>query len=631
MISNFSASRCTEPATRPLVPTAHRFPTVTWRESLHAVIRELETFPPVTEERFVHLGGRLVEITLQINEVAEATAAAAQLLSGEEMLGIVAGVGQMLDRMDGYLRRADERTERAVKGLEEIEENLGRVRRLMLNFKEQVSSLRMLKMLTSIQSACLGRGAAGFAHVAADIDALSRKVQMKSKEMIEKAKTLEDDLREALATAVTLAARQRHLAGVVIRDMRQGFASLAEMRNECARAALTVSGRSGEMSLEISDVVVSMQFHDITRQQMDHSREALVGLLEDVKSCGWQDGRERASHEDGLTGPAAVAAKVCDLQAAQLTHSSDELADAVQRITDNLRRVAAEAANNAARAHDMAGYADAGSRSSVTEIEHGLASVEAAFAENVSADHSLARLMLSVAAAMDDISRFLDEIEGIGAEIELIALNAIIKAAQAGRAGAPLSVIAEAVKKQSKDIRHQAGEITGAIVAIVSSVERLREDMDGRVATGAAGEEERMRLELVEILNSLKGTTSTIAALLFRADSKASSLSSAIEGALAGMEPRGMVAAIRGGIIPQLRALSCSARTVEPPRGVLAGEEILVTLEQHYTMRSERRIHTAFTTAGMMGRELGNLAAVVATGGNDRCIEGDFGDNVELF
>ncbi len=601
-----------------------------WSDSLHRLIGELERLPSLTESKFLRVGAKLQDLSARLHEIGEKAASAAQTMSGEEVLSIIEGLRNTLDRMERHLIDANHKAVRAVACLGDVRHELAGIQRLMSGFKERVGTLRMLKTLTNVQCASVGNGANGFQQVAADIGKLSQNIQAKSTDIIQKTASLNSELDKALQMITGLEAKRKNLAQVVVTNIRHGIEALAGMHDNCSGAAFSISSRTGEISREISEVVVAMQFHDITCQQMQHARESLDDLFASLrKECGKGTAGIDADSA-GRDAMAANVAAVCELQLAQLANTADELISAVNRITESLRDVSRKAAYASGSAHEMFGFAKKIGQSSISEIEQGLSSVLMAFSENMATNLELKRIIVSVTTAVGEISLFLEDIEYIGSEIKLIAFNAIVKAIQAGRDGAAMSVIAETVKGQSEDICFQAGVISRTILKITSHLDEILEEIgSGDTTVASEVELEAMRNDLEPCLHSLKGANETVMALLTGTDRAAGTLAADIEDAINGINVHETVSILKNEVIARLDALTLSVRTLKQSGADSGKREGLAAMERRYTMRSERNVHRTFLslTGGLQSPPpAAGLIGLIPPRGED-----EFGDNVEFF
>jgi methyl-accepting chemotaxis protein len=600
-------------------PTAARA-TVGWLASLDSVIEDLDRLPVLTERRFLKIGATLQTLADRLREIEANSAAAERIMTADDTLAAIGGLGEIFDRLEGYFSAADRTAERAGASLGRILEELGSIHRLMEGFKGQVGYLRMLKMLTGILSAGHAGTGAGFKNVASDLGTLSQNVQVKSTAIIDKVTALRRDMARAGAVAAGLDGSRKSLGRHVLGTIRTNTAALSGMHAKCAGTAHDIAGRSGELFREVNNVVVSLQFQDITRQQMEHARESLAGMQLRLSSRGAIDNAEALTCE---------LADVCALQSAQLTYSADELTAAVTRIGTSLQDISRGAASSAAHVRGLFHQADEVGQSSLADIESGLASVMSSFAENIATNGRLTGIMLAVTDAMAEISSFADDIDFLGSEIRLIALNAIVKAAQAGKDGAAFSVIAETVKRQSEEICAQALIITAAITTISRYVADMQDSLTGD-STGETAEVEaaQCREELTVTVSRLGKITDTLTELLARTDRAADSLTAAIDDVLATLDCREVMAGLRRDIIPWLDRLAQEAR---PERQNPASTEMAAGLDEatrRYTMGSERAVHLSFASARASGSGVGEGRR---HGSPDGATADHFESNVEFF
>lgn len=590
---------------------------------LEGVIGELDSLPTRIEERFVGVGSRLHHLSSRLRGISENADAAALLMSAGEASSVIEGLVDTLGRLEKYFIEADSRGGRAVSRLESILDELDRIHRLMAGFMERVDELRMLKLLTSIQSASVAGRKAGFGNVAADIGKLSQNFRLKSTSINDRTRQLQAELRKALTMVGALQNRQKELSGAVTSSIREGIGSMEGMRDKCAGAARDVSERSVGMSHALGNVVVALQFHDITRQQMEHAREALCQVRGEIMAGAGKGAEEAATFSPG---------DVCALQSAHLANSANELSRAVESMTLSLRAIASESASYSVGAHELFGLAGASGESYIAGIECGLSSVMAVFDENIAASDHLTRIMVSVTSAMGDINAFAEDIEFIGSEIRLIALNAIIKSVQAGKDGAAFGVIAETVKRQSETICLQAGAITDTILNIASHVGALQSDM---AAGGNAEPETHLHSPVAEhglehSIALLKGLTGRILDHLDRADKGAAALEVEIREAITALDSRQIMTSLSRDVIVPLGRLAVDLRNLHTAAVDAPSAGNLDSHKDRYTMLSERRVHDLFTFSEVAGRGLPGEVEIVspfpAFAGN-----GDFGENVEFF
>ncbi len=582
-------------------------------ERLERLTGALRRLPAMTEEKFLLVGERLREISSGLKTITENAAEAGRIMSGEEALRAGIELEALFREMEHYFLAANRTAEQAGLSLSGIMQELAQLQKLMVGLKDQVGNLRMLKLLTNIQSATLAARGEGFSNVAADIGNLSLNVQKRTTTIIAKTKALHVDLNRAIGMLSAFAVRQRHLGGMVIAAMRKDIAALEAMNSKCAAKASDASRESAAIFRQVNNLVVALQFQDITRQQMEHAGEALAGV------------RRRLGYAGQGAEPAEVLS-ACALQSVQLGHTAEELNAAVGDITGSLQSIADRSGDFAAGIHGLFVTAEEIGGASISDMDKGLEAMSTAFAENLVTNRNLTATMLSVSEAMAEITAFAADIDYIGSEIRLIALNAIIKAAHAGREGAAFGVIAETIKRQSVDICSQSAAVVAIIEAIGGHISDLHltigdnAEGSGSVETGAGIHRDKLSQTFV----TLKQFSGNVRQLLEKTDQVSTALLQCIAETLAALDCREINTLLGREVVAELERL---VREITPAGGRIISAAGLESHAASYTMGSERRVHQQF--ADSLSR------SDWATAGGSPVMpapqDSNFGDNVELF
>ena len=262
-----------------------------------------------------------------------------------------------------------------------------------------------------------------------------------------------------------------------------------------------------------------MQTHDIVRQQIEHVDQTLTELKERL-------GADSAGADE--------AACICELQAAQLRHAAAELDAAVQAIIGNLREVARKQSGLSAETRGMAGIADQTGASFFTEMQRDISVVSAALLESSKVNQSLCVAMGAVADTVGEIATFVGDIEKIGEEIKLIALNAQIKSAYTGDEGAALGVLAEAIQRLSIDAIDHTTVVSQTLQAIIAVTQGLNSGIRTETSTLEA-EVRGMVANLSSLLELLRGVNEALLRSLGKMDDEVTRLSCDIDQVTSGI------------------------------------------------------------------------------------------------
>jgi methyl-accepting chemotaxis protein len=196
--------------------------------------------------------------------------------------------------------------------------------------------------------------------------------------------------------------------------------------------------------------------------------------------------------------------------------------------------------------------------------------------------------MSSVASTVADMAGFLEHIEDVGAEIELIALNASIKAAHTGDKGKALGVLASSIQRLSQDAGNQTGVIAATLDTVSSSADSLKSQArsfhDATVINETIG-------KLEEVTGSLRAlgmqAENLASALSSEAGDIAESISSVVRGITfektVGKELSAAQERLQG-LVRRIEAAVPDAKSVRRPAQ-------LDQMMNRYTMKQERDIH----------------------------------------
>jgi methyl-accepting chemotaxis protein len=259
-------------------------------------------------------------------------------------------------------------------------------------------------------------------------------------------------------------------------------------------------------------------------------------------------------------------------------------------------------------------------------MNRGMKSVTAVLAKCAQSDREMSVTLARVADTMQEVAGFVTDIEEIGTEIDLIALNAQVKAAHTGQEGAALGVLAEAIKRLSVESITQTELVSQTLLQINSSTNQLfqeaseeTEQLGSRVAD--------MEEELTKILSSLGSMNRDLIRLMNGLNSRVSMLSNDVESATSGIDVQDRVKSMSDEVVESLDSIVARARELEPASPEF--KDNLRHMEERYTMDSERHIHEAIArkrSGGTSDLSLVKAREVVAV-----TSDSEFGDNVDLF
>lgn len=573
-----------------------------WTAALAKTAAELAVISGTTEDEFLAIGGKLQDFYQRGVGISGLATEMVGEVAGDHVTSAMASLGEMLDQMGHYVDRAQREIESSAETLREILGLLADVGDPLSGFKKVNKVLRMLGISTKIESARLGQSAAGFDTLASDVGELSVQVNDKAAIILKRKDELARAIEQTLTGVLESGAQQHDRVIAVLGRTKSSLQSLTDINCRCSSSVASVSVVSDEVYRSIGDVVMSMQAHDIVRQQIEHVEQSLSDLKQGLFA--------------GSAG-ADAAASICELQVAQLRHASTELDTAVRTIIESLREVARKQSGLSAETSSVAGMADQAGGSFFTGMEKDISIVSQALLESSKVNQALCIAMGNVAETVGEIATFVGDIERIGEEIKLIALNAQIKSAYTGDEGAALGVLAEAIQRLSIDAIDHTGAVSGTLQAIIGVTDRLNEGVSAE-ASGLDSDVHGMVDALSGLVRTLQQVNDTLQRSLRKMDDAVTLLSAEIEQVIGGISVHHKVAQVLDESIRELSRIIAEARRFAPASAASSNLDLLAS---RYTMQSERKIHESLVEG----------ASAPAPKAPPPALEDDLGGNIEFF
>ncbi len=618
-------------------------------DSLQGLGQELGILCNSTEGEFLAVGESLHHFYMRAKEISKLSSSVAGLMSGEEVGQTIEGFRSFCDR----IRKIESESAQSTDILRHVLSILWQMGTHLDGFRKTVRVLRVLCVSTRIESARLGSRDIGFSTLADDVDKLVLEIETKCAHLSDQTESLRQLIQDSLARVLDMEARQQKQARLILDSTLSSLVDLTEKHAMSSTSVMHISKRYESISRNIGEIVAAMQFHDITRQRIEHVKEAIEELeggspdggeprpdaREGEKETRWGAFRKG---KDGRNGKRERAesrwkelhrrADICELQAAQLRYAKDELMKAVANIIRNLHGIGGHVEEISQETQKMAGAADEAGRSFLSELEKGVSSILAALAGYAQATGELSSAMDSVARTLGDMSAFASDIENIGTKIKLIALNAIVKACHMGDEGAALAVLAEDIHSLSIDTCQRTATVCEVLRSITADADVLSTGFGGEMGSKVS-ELDGMGETLQHLLQSLQSVNDRIVTHLSRIDEEGHTLSEDINRGIESFTVHERIDAVVTKVSARLDEIVARSRAEIPaPHRLESTSEHMKALEAAYTMQGEREIHQSILKSGTLAA--GAAAATLTASVSDTAAEVilfDDDPSIELF
>lgn len=586
---------------------------------------ELETLTDRTESHFLLIGEGLLDFHRRSKEMSNRAHEVANWMAGDGLGGIHAELTDLSEKMTRQLKEMRLATERNDLILQEVTGLLTDLLQPLCGFRRAVKKLFALGIATQIESSRLIQDNSDQRPLDEELNNLADAIKASSHKVTTRRESLGRIVAQAQSVARTLRIRQSESAEEIGGQVRSTLAYLKRKGLSSADKVESLSRRADDISSSIGEIVSSIQFHDITRQQVEHVRIALRDLAGELEKRP-----DDSSTEDRLILAGAVA-EVCGLQSAQLLHARKELNGAVHSIIDSLQGLSISVTGMAKEARQAAGMAEGSGNTFFAELRTAIDTVASTLGEEADAKLQLMSAVDIVTREVSDMSDLVNDIERNISAMKTVAINASIDATNGGDKGAVLGIISDEIQQISQNLLSHSHDMHGGLEAVISAARTLREATAG---------EDKERLEQIRrltndfraLLSLVQDKDADIVSLLQSMDEQAWRLADEINQTAASISVhRTFNQIIDKSLIDLDHIIQQGPESAAMP--VSKGDSpIFNGLIARYTMQSERKVHQACHDWSPAPHVLTAKPTVFGAGRKRIASSNeDLGDNVELF
>ncbi|MCU7494656.1 MAG: methyl-accepting chemotaxis protein [Ignavibacteria bacterium] len=556
-------------------------------------------------EDYCRFGRLLQESYLISKKVVKTIIEITGLISHEELNSELKFLSSTIGQLNLIFHRLEEESATKEKNLLGIKSNLLSIISTLESYNKIVRHLRILGISTKIENARLRTDSAGFSTIAENVEQLSEVINEKALQIKHKSKILVGDVISLIAKIKALGDEQKKESRLIVENAKH---SLEQYQLSCSssfKKAGVIHELSSRISKDINNLITFIQIQDIIRQQLEHVKENLGNASSHPESS--------LSKTDDLQSIKKLII-VCQLELAQVLHSKGEIASTAESIKSNNLEIRANIHEIAAQSDSFISSGEAGS--GIQKVEENLSHLSESLSRNHNTNESLTSAINSLARTIADSNRFVYEIEEIGAEIELIALNARIKAAHIGSEGAGLGVLSEAIQNLSLEAKELSLMISEGLTKVQSDTENLSQNNDNDQAA--------ILSEFKAVDGSLKKSLLGIQKSNLSLEGLKSELDFSIGEMLKKLDEIRSGLSFTDDVLSEISSLQYVLEEyaeLAPKAGILISSEdreFLGDVSSSYTMNSERKVHRALVSQSQENTRL-------------QAEEEPLGDNIELF
>lgn len=443
-----------------------------WSENLENISNQLEQILSLSDEQFFCISKNLQYYDSEIKTVSKKNSDVMNLFSSDQYKEIIEKLKSISDYVNNYISKTNSKFQDSENSFFQIVKHLGSIYSDSMAFNKLVKHLDAQGISIKIESARLGNNDRGFNVIAENINNLSVLISDKSRGFRDKTKFLVDLIRNAQREILNLQKSKKENSNTILNRSQKALQTLFEKNELSLNEVEVLHTKSENIKHEIGSLVTAIQFHHITRQQIENVNTVIKNLSEKIALL-----KENDDPDDNKKLVVYIQDAV-KLQSAQLNNSKNELNKAALNIISSLDEIKIDIAGMSEEILKLMDNSGNGNNTFINQVNSGFNEVLASLNSMEEINNEFYSVINKVATTINDLSMFINEISNIGSEIELISLNASIKAAHTGHEGAALGVLAEATQKLSVQSKNDTDSVIKMLVSVWEVSQQLQKTTD---------------------------------------------------------------------------------------------------------------------------------------------------------
>jgi methyl-accepting chemotaxis protein len=351
--------------------------------------------------------------------------------------------------------------------LSELLTQMHKLRELIRGLQSIGKTFRVLGMAIKVESSRGRDSLKGFILLAEEVADIARLVHDNCMYCIDKADLVEKDI--SVSHQVLKESESSYDDGGE-RAIQNILRSLEDIGRRSDQPAADIQERSSAMVQGISDVVMAMQFHDITRQQLENVAAALTETIEKAKSV------QSLDTDEAIDLVIIEIYSILSIQIAHLNSIYEQVRNARKQIATGLGQTMEQAriqATDARALLELEGRQ--GNRSVVADLESEIDNIVISLNSSLKVVKHAAEVSRAVYDNVLQIGSFVNKIEGIALDVKVLAINAMVEALKTDTAGNTLSVLAKELSNLSQETRNGASDSIEMLQRIMEGTEKQLE------------------------------------------------------------------------------------------------------------------------------------------------------------
>jgi methyl-accepting chemotaxis protein len=252
--------------------------TLSLRKQIHEVTEQVDQAATTVANSFQAVIHKATVQAKQAMELLEGTQGATDDGSPQSLKDFIRVSDERLTRMADEVVRVADLSIKMVEELDHVQRRTQAIDGFLLDVEKLADQTHLLALNADIEAARAGEHGRGFSIVAQEVRRLSQRSHQFSESIRHHLKEVRESLTKTYGDMRTLSAADAKHALKIKDEVLTLTRSLDGKNREVAHTVSSINALSREIAQDVQNVVISLQFHDITSQQLNGMLEPLDDL-----------------------------------------------------------------------------------------------------------------------------------------------------------------------------------------------------------------------------------------------------------------------------------------------------------------------------------------------------------------
>lgn len=422
------------------------------------------------EPKFTRIGRKLQSIHSEAAQLTKQTLKSARMIGSESDEGLLADIGSLTKESVAELQNCRADVSISMDRVNTVAGYLGDLYAKCSIIEKIAISLKVVVLNIAVESSRSVESTDMFSDFVEDIKKLAEEIMAISEKIRNDCKKEQSGqifIHKEISGGLK---RLSDFADDAEEAVQSAVLEIEHLMDLSVKVLEGVSARSKKISCQVEKIVIAIQFHDITRQQVEH----VIESLRDVESLCYSEAsgaKLRKNRNDALN----CAYSILRLQASQLKETRAEIDAAYRQIMSAFEVIGSEVGRLVA---DASGFGQNEAGADVTDdpfaaLKSALLRLNLLLGKGSDLKNRMQETAGRASETSSRLSHYVGQVSGISNGLHLKALNAIVKTAHLDGRGRTLEVLAQEVNRLSD----QSSKFVPDVVDLLNTTTTLAREL----------------------------------------------------------------------------------------------------------------------------------------------------------